>query len=123
MFHFLKKKSKPPESLAEVLKELEEVKKKLKQTLQELAAFKKKSKEFLQRIGVVRFNPFQEVGGDQSFSIAIMDEKDNGVLLTSLYNRDGNRIYGKSLKNGQSPYPLSEEEKKAIEKAKNPDGN
>ena len=118
MFYFLKKKNKQPENLSEVLKELDEVKEKLKQTSRELTILKEKSKEFIQRIGVIRFNPFQEVGGDQSFSIAIMDEKDNGVLLTSLYNRGGNRIYGKSLKNGQSLYPLSDEEKKAIEEAK-----
>jgi hypothetical protein len=68
-------------------------------------------------VGIVRFNPFSEVGGDQSFSIALLNENDDGVVITSLYTRQENRVYGKPIKNSQSEYSLSEEEKKAIEKA------
>ncbi|MDQ7029441.1 MAG: DUF4446 family protein [Ardenticatenia bacterium] len=69
------------------------------------------------RVGVVRFNPFQETGGDQSFSIALLDDHGNGVVITSLYTRDGTRIYAKPLEQGQSPYPLMDEEKEAIARA------
>jgi hypothetical protein len=48
-----------------------------------------------------------------------LGKDDSGIAITSLYNRDGNRVYGKPLKNGASEYTLSEEEKKTIEKAKN----
>jgi len=68
---------------------------------------------------VVRFNPFSGVGSDQSFSIALLDSNDNGVVITSLYTRNENRVYAKPLKAGRSEYLLSAEEKNAIEKAKN----
>jgi hypothetical protein len=80
-----------------------------------LESLKKDNKFSLQKIGVVRFNPFKGVGGDQSFSIAILDAHDSGVVMTSLYTREENRIYGKPVKGGRSEYSLSEEEKKAIE--------
>jgi len=70
-------------------------------------------------VGIIRFNPFSEVGGDQSFSLALLNESNDGVVITSLYTRQENRVYGKPIKNGQSEYTLSEEEKQAIEKAKN----
>ncbi len=69
------------------------------------------------RIGIVRFNPFQETGGDQSFSVALLDDEGNGVVITSLYSRDGTRIYAKPIQRGQSPYPLAEEEVEALRRA------
>ncbi len=75
------------------------------------------SKKSFQKIGVVRFNPFKEVGGDQSFSIALLDAQNNGFVITGLYERETNRIYAKPVENSSSKYPLSEEEKQAIEKA------
>ena len=105
------KKDEEPKDLKEVLKQFEELKKQVEKISQT-------SKASVQRIGIVRYNPFSNVGGDQSFSIALLDGNDNGVVITSLFSRDGNRVYGKSVKNGQSEYSLSGEEKKAIEKAK-----
>ncbi len=70
------------------------------------------------RVGVVRFNPFQETGGDQSFSIALLDDHGNGVVITSLYTRDGTRIYAKPLEQGRSSYPLMDEEEEAIARAR-----
>ncbi len=69
-------------------------------------------------VGVVRFNPYQDAGSDQSFAIAWLDEQANGVVLSSLHNRTGVRVYAKPLERGQSPYSLSEEEEMAIRKAK-----
>ena len=68
-------------------------------------------------MGIVRFNPFSGVGSDQSFSVALLDKNDNGIVITSLYNREGNRVYAKPIKTGVSEYLLSTEEKSAIEKA------
>jgi hypothetical protein len=66
-------------------------------------------------VGLVRFNPFQDIGGDQSFSLALLDGKNDGVTLSSLYSREGVRIYCKSIQQGQSPqYPLSKEEEQAV---------
>jgi hypothetical protein len=67
------------------------------------------------KIGLVRFNPFKDVGGDQSFALAILNGKNNGVTLQSLYTREGARVYAKSILGGVAEkYPLTEEEKKAI---------
>lgn len=74
-------------------------------------------KKAISRIAVIRFNPFREVGGDQSFTISFLDEENNGVVVTSHYLHDSTRVYAKSIKNGTSEYSLSEEEKQAIEKA------
>ena len=79
---------------------------------------KKNNKFSIQEIGIVRFNPFKESGGDQSFSIALLDGNKDGVVITSLYGREGNRIFAKPIKNGKSEYLLTEEEKEVIEQTK-----
>jgi hypothetical protein len=67
------------------------------------------------KMGFVRFNPFKDVGGDQSFALALLDGKNNGLTLSSLYTREGARVYAKSIIAGQSEkHPLTEEEKEAI---------
>lgn len=76
--------------------------------------FKEKSLLFTQKVGIIRFNPFKGQGGDQSFSIAILNGLGGGVVITSIYGRKENHIFAKPVKNGQSPYPLAEEEKEAI---------
>jgi hypothetical protein len=75
------------------------------------------SSRSLQWTGVVRYNPFPDTGGDQSFAIALMDGEGNGVVISSLHARDQTRIYAKPLRNWQSTYQLSEEEKGAIARA------
>lgn len=70
------------------------------------------------KVGVVRFNPFKDTGGDQSFAIALLDASDSGLVISSLYTRDGVRVFSKAVEKGKSKYQLSEEEKQAIEKAK-----
>jgi hypothetical protein len=71
----------------------------------------------LQHMGIVRFNPFQSTGGDQSFAIALADGHGNGVVLSSLHARDVTRVYAKPLLEWGSSYSLTEEEKEAISKA------
>lgn len=71
----------------------------------------------LQRVGVVRFNAFAETGSDLSFSVALLDHQDNGVVISSIHGRDEARTYAKPVVHGRSTYPLSREELLAIEKA------
>lgn len=71
----------------------------------------------LRKVGLVRFNPFSDSGGDQSFSVALLNDNKDGVVISSLYGREINRIYAKSVKEGKSPYQLTEEEKMAIDQA------
>lgn len=117
------KKEKTPRNLKSLLSEIESLKKQIKNLSEELERLKKESKFSIQKVGLVRFNPFKETGGDQSFSAAFLDSHNNGVIITSLYGREGNRIYGKPIKKGKSEYILSLEEKKAIEKAKTSKGS
>ncbi|KKR87371.1 hypothetical protein A2875_02695 [Candidatus Gottesmanbacteria bacterium RIFCSPHIGHO2_01_FULL_46_14] len=73
----------------------------------------------IQRIGIVRFNPFSDTGGAQSFSLAIVDSKDNGIVMTSLYARNGNRWYVKEIVSGKgNGVELSHEEESAIKHAR-----
>lgn len=69
------------------------------------------------KIGISRFNPFDDVGGDQSFILTILDQNNSGAIITSLHNRDITRIYAKPIKNGVGEnITLSKEEKSAIVK-------
>ncbi|HEX8931899.1 MAG TPA: DUF4446 family protein [Patescibacteria group bacterium] len=69
----------------------------------------------IQKIGLLRFNPFKDTGGDQSFILALLDAKDTGVVITALYSRSGTRWYAKKVVSGKgSEHELSEDEKKAL---------
>lgn len=73
----------------------------------------------LSRIGIVRYNPFSDTGGSQSFSMALLDGSDNGIVVTSLFARSGNRWFIKEIVNGKSrDLELSKEEESAIRKAR-----
>lgn len=76
------------------------------------------SKISLQKTGFKRYNPFSETGGDQSFTFCLLDRDNNGVVLSSLYSRDGTRVYGKKIENGKSVQALSDEEKEVLEETK-----
>ncbi len=71
----------------------------------------------LSRTGLVRFNPFDDTGADLSFSLALLSDDYDGVVLTSLWGRDEVRIYAKPIRGGTSTYPLSREERQAIDLA------
>ncbi len=68
-------------------------------------------------VGVHRYNAFSEGGSDLSFSIAIVDEQQSGVVITGLHNREDTYIYAKPLDHGQSKHTLSPEEREAINQA------
>ncbi|HVA25141.1 MAG TPA: DUF4446 family protein [Chloroflexota bacterium] len=71
----------------------------------------------IQRVGLVRFNPFDEVGGDQSFAIAMLDQHGNGLVISSLHNRTETRVYAKPIEGGRPRYTLSDEEAEALTQA------
>lgn len=80
-----------------------------------IAALESIGRMSVQKVGFTRFNPFKDTGGDNSFMLALLDRDNNGVLVSSLYMRDGMRMYGKAIDRGTSRHPLSEEEKKLLE--------
>lgn len=71
----------------------------------------------VQKVGVVRFKAFDDVGSNQSYSIAFLDNKSDGVIITSIFGRDMNTSYAKPISRGKSEYTLSEEEYLAVERA------
>jgi len=110
---------KGDENLEEILRgqfrKIKEQEERLERVWSEIEQLKRISQRSLQKVGMVRFNPFKEVGGDQSFTIAVLDAENNGFVITSHYGRELNRVYAKPISKGVSRYPLSEEEKEAIE--------
>lgn len=116
MFKFRKKEG-VIQSTEEISKELQESKKEIEKNKEEIKKLKEEKKFFLQNIGIVRFNPFAEAGGNQSFSLAFLNGEADGIVITSLYTKEGNRTYGKPIKKGKSEYSLSEEEEEAIKNA------
>lgn len=108
-----------------LIKVLESVLSEQKSVTKLLSEVKKHTKELesegafhIQKVGVVRFNPFEEMGGDHSFSLALLDGKDTGFIITGLHTRERTRVYLKVIKSGKSKLELSNEEKKALKLAK-----
>lgn len=83
-----------------------------------LAQLEAQVKGCLQGVGVVRYNPFEQMGSDLSFSVALLDAHSSGVVITCLFGRQSSSTYSKSITNGKSSHPLSEEEIEAIKIAK-----
>lgn len=79
----------------------------------------KTDKTKIQKVGLVRYNPFDEMGGNLCFALAFLDGYDNGVVLNGIHSRTGSFTYAKPIEMGVSTYMLSEEEIKAVEMAKN----
>lgn len=71
----------------------------------------------VQNVGIVRFNAFDDIGGEQSFALALLDANKNGVVVSSLYGRQDTRLYTKTIVNGECERPLSDEERCAISNA------
>ncbi|HEX8916988.1 MAG TPA: DUF4446 family protein [Chloroflexota bacterium] len=71
----------------------------------------------IRHVGLVRFSPFHDTGGDQSFALAILDSRADGVVVTALHSRTDSRLYAKPVEGGRSTYSLSPEESEAIERA------
>lgn len=94
----------------------------LDQEIQELFEISNRLRELgmksIHKTAVTRFNPFKEVGGNQSFCVALLDGKNSGVVITSLHTREGTRVYSKPVVLGkENNFPLTEEEKMTIQQA------
>ena len=91
-----------------------------KQNLEILSYCKSLEQELtgcIQKIGIVRYSAFKDTGSDLSFTVALLDEKNDGIVFNGIYSREMSNIYAKPVKNGTSTYTLSEEEIQAIDKA------
>jgi len=108
-------------NLEEVLMSLGERTKRLEERLslveEELARNREEALGYLQKWSLMRYKAFANTGGEQSFSLVILDRKGDGVVLSSIYGREESRVYAKAIKNGKSSYPLSEEEEQVLARA------
>ena len=102
----------------EVLREVGGFDQKLQGLGNKLAALEKGSMDHIQKVKLIRYNPYDDVGGDQSFTVALLDKKGNGVVVTSLHTRAGTRVFAKQVKNGKAEkYEFSKEETQAVKEA------
>lgn len=77
----------------------------------------KKNSRSIRGVQAMRYNPFKDQGGNQSFSVAMVDEEENGVIFSSLYSRERNSFFLKPIINGTSEHELTEEERMVLSKA------
>ncbi|CAM4377351.1 DUF4446 domain-containing protein [Paenibacillus endophyticus] len=70
------------------------------------------------KVGIVRYNAFAEQGSDLSFSIAIINQEKDGAIFSGIHSRENTYVYAKPVEKGESTYPLTPEERKAIHEAK-----
>ena len=107
------------ENLKVYIKKVEKVEKENKEIIQYCEDLNKELAKTIRKVGIVRYNAFKDVGSNLSFTLALLDNNNNGVVLNGIYSRDNSNIYAKPIKDGKSEYILSDEEKEAIEKAIN----
>jgi len=100
--------------------ELVEVRRRLETLEHSVAQITNHLPKAIQGVGVVRYNPFPDMGGNMSFSLALLDGQANGVVVSVLNNRDSARVYGKPIEAGRSNHPLSSEELEALAAARGP---
>jgi hypothetical protein len=103
--------------LERVLTKQKDVSKALTKVRKQISDLESDGQLHIQKVGVVRFNPFSEMGGDHSFSLALLDGQDKGFVVTGLHTRERTRVYLKEIKKGKSNLELSKEEKKALKLA------
>jgi len=116
-FSFFRKTKKEPKNFREVLDCLKKLEKNISALTKDLDNLKSDFEFSIKKVGIIRYNPFSGIGGNQSFSIALLNGKNSGFVITGLYTREGSRVYAKSIKEGKSQFLLSEEEKEAIKRA------
>ena len=105
--------------LEKLLKDFDKQAKEIEKLVKEAEELRRDNLYTIQKVGLVRYNPFVETGGDQSFCLSLLDGNDSGLVISSLHSRDATRIYAKPIKKGEAAgYDLSTEEKQAIKRAK-----
>lgn len=80
--------------------------------------FNARIRKSLTGLKTIRFNPFPDQGGNQSFAIAFLNEEGDGLVISSLYSREKMSVFAKPIKKGIPEYELTEEEKRALSEAK-----
>jgi hypothetical protein len=104
--------------LLKQLKNTEELDREIQEIFEILNRLRALTLKSIHKTSIVRFNPFKEVGGNQSFCVALLDGRNSGMVISSLHTREGTRVYAKPVVNGGAEnFPLTDEEKTAITQA------
>lgn len=98
---------------------IDEVKKETSEAINKTMELEQRMTSCLQKISILRYKAFENVGSDLSFSIAMLDDNNDGIILTGIYGRNESTTYAKPIDKGMSRYDLSEEEKEVLYKAMN----
>lgn len=115
---FIGKKAKDLENtIIALADDIIKLKKAKESTEKELVEINTKLRKSIRGLETIRFNPFPDQGSNQSFVIGMLNEDNDGVVLSSLYSRERMSVFAKPIKNGKSEYELTEEEKTALDKA------
>ena len=105
------------EDLENYMYRVERVERQNAEILGQISGLDKDLEGCIQKVGILRYSAFQDTGSDLSFTLALLDEHDNGVVLNGIYSREMSNIYAKPVEGGKSKYTLSEEEQEAIKRA------
>ena len=105
------------EYLENYMYRVERVEKQNANILNQINGLDKDLEGCIQKVGILRYSAFQDTGSDLSFTLALLDEHDDGVVFNGIYSREMSNIYAKPIENGKSKYTLSEEEQEAIKRA------
>lgn len=105
------------EDLENYMYKIERVEKQNAEIMNLIQELKKDFEKSIQKVGIVRYNAYKDTGSDLSFTLAMLDENNNGVVLNGIYSRETSNIYAKPVENAKSTYILSEEEQEAIRRA------
>ena len=104
--------------LSEYLRIVDEMSNKQKEQEERINRLEANMKKCVQKVGLVRYNAYGDTGSDLSFTMALLDSEDNGVVVNGLYSRESSSIFAKALAKGETKYNLSAEEIQAIDIAK-----
>ena len=102
------------ELLTQTLTEVRAAKAEMQDMEARQQAMREQLKGCVQKVKLMRYNAFTDMGSDLSYSLSLLDENNNGVVLSSIYGREDNRTYAKPVENGKSTYLLSDEEKQVL---------
>ena len=107
------------EKIGELFEDNKLLKESVEENRKELRRVKRNQEFAFQKVGLIKYDAFKQMGGMLSFSLALLNDQNDGFLINSVHSSDGCYSYTKEIKSGESDISLGEEEKKALEKALN----
>ena len=105
------------QTIGTCVRDIEDLKSRVEALSVELGRLSRQQLLCVQKVGFVRFDAFEDVGGEQSFAVALLDADNNGLVLNNIYSRSESRVYAKRLSAGNASHTLSNEEQEAVRQA------